>query len=602
MTLGSVVRTDVDPVELETFGSDPAEERTRSRTVRESSFNAMVSSIQLLLALVTTSFAVTVTTYFATGFDANVNLITLIVYMSTGLVVMALFRVHRDHLLLSRRHKTKEDADDISRDGLALAGMATFYVTGCLLDTCHVIASVGCDWVWRRCNDRYIYTSYVWVVVFHVLRIAYLGAQTLFCFAFNRSTFSDRPVTRYGLAFLQAANLSLWFDALVHESSHMFNHRPRQDSFYRRCLGNASNVTVETLGCVYHNNGLYKISDAYIGSTFLPFTIEFTLLVGEFLLHLYFHCGGAAANVDSPGTSSHFGTLENQYNEQVVLQDLPGIVAPELKCEDEGEERKEVDVVSVFKEDSDVLIQRNNNSNNSPVLLSCGFVFFVVSMNVVLCSLALMVKLNVWTNGPLNVQIFRSYAFVFWISMLVSMMVGYCVSGTLRYRSDLPYNGLEYLLLVTSVGPLAFDVFTLIAATGTNLDNTADTVSFQAEEFSTLQQVILEISNGMEVYFQAGFCIFARRILISGFDVDLRAKAFRCVVLFLAVSNGSFWLVGSLSAYESSQTLQVEYFGKNKWKIINNIVVPLSLFYRFNSCLLLTKIHFRMLRRYENDA
>jgi len=90
---------------------------------------------------------------------------------------------------------------------------------------------------------------------------------------------------------IQAVNFSLWFDALIHESARLFHdgHEKRED-IHPRCLSDVSNMSTVVLGCVYGNNTIYQLIDDFVNPTFLPFTIEFTLLAGECFFHWYYHC------------------------------------------------------------------------------------------------------------------------------------------------------------------------------------------------------------------------------------------------------------------------------------------------------------------------
>lgn len=597
VTFGSVVKTDADLAELKAFGSNRTE--TVTRTVKDLRFNALVSSIQMFLALVSASFAITVSVYFAWSFDGTVNLFFLIAYMCTGLGVMVVLKVYSDSLLTSGEKTGDEDDNNSSRDRLVLIGMTIFYVTGCLLDLCHVISSVNCDSVWKSCDDRYIYVSYVSELAFRVLRIVYLGAQTLFCFAFSKSTFVDRPATRYGLMFLQAVNLSLWFNSLVNESSHLFLHRPHQSRFYERCLGNASNVTKATLGCVYHNNTLFQVTDVQIGGIFMPFTIEFTLLVGQYLIYQYFHCiprhttAGTTHLEDADARKIVHGEVSaHELSDDIIAEkDEKEEEEEEGEEEEEVEEEEEAGIVSLYANESRGLMERSSNSGQS-LLISGVCVFVILSVNVAMCLLALFFRFNVLTNDPLGRKVMLGYILAFWTIMLLSIMIGYLLSGTFPYCCDLPYNGLDYILLLTSVGPLTFDVLTMIAA-AEMLKRSAEIPS-SLEMFSPVQMLVVELINVLEVYFQATFCSFARRVVVSDEDGCHRAIFFRCVILFLAVSNGTLWFLGSCGAYENYQQIQMTYFGRNNWLMINNLVTPLSLFFRFNSCLMLAKIYLRM--------
>lgn len=584
-----------------TYGSpiendaDRKSHRFQSDVVKFVRFNGMMSSIQMFIALITVSFAITLSVYLSVKFDGTVNLLVLIVYMILGLVAMFVFNVHRDRVLIP----TVEERE--KRDNLTLIGITIFYVLGCLLDMFNTITSISCDGVWRICNDSYIYVSYVTEIIFHILRIAYLGGETMFCISFNRSTFSDKPSTRYGLMFLQAANISLWFDALVHESGHMFTTQPRMSRFSRHCLADNKNVSVEVIDCVYHNNTLYHMAKTYISPTFLPFTIEFTLLAGECLCHWFFHCASIVVltNGDTSVTRVYIdsGIAEDDVDsireEQKPHESLPAsTVSGDFDSSEED------------SEETRPLLQNTGQSSRTSMFKSNLVLVIIIVLNVLLGVLAILPKVPGLEGVPHYQNLFSCYLFGFWLCMTASMAVGYQVSRGFRYDRKATFGGLDYLLLLSSVGPLAFDTFTLIALFGQpqqhhHLNATLPSLSNSASTGVTLS---LELCNAVDTYFQVAFSLFAGRIILSSTNtMSSKAAIFKCVILFLAVANGSLWLVSTFNVFETGQDLQVDYFGVNGWAIINNVVTPLSLFFRFNSCILFTRLYLRLRRDNEKS-
>lgn len=583
-TYGSAIESD----------EDRKSHRLHSDVVKFVRFNGMISSIQMFIALITVSFAITLSVYLSAKFDGTVNLLALIVYMILGLVAMFVFNVHRDRVLVP----TIEEGGN--RDNLTLIGITIFYVLGCLLDMFNTITSISCDGVWRICNDGYIYVSYVTEIIFHILRIAYLGGETMFCISFNRSTFSDKPLTRYGLMFLQAVNISLWFDALVHESGHKFTAQPRMSRFSRRCLADNMNVSVEVIDCVYHNNTLYHMAKTYVSPTFLPFTIEFTLLAGECLCHWFFHCASSIVLANSDASDTRV-----VYTDSGIAEDDVDSIREEQKPHESlpaSTVSGDFDSSEEDSEETRPLLQNTDQPSRTSMCKSDFVLVIIILLNVLLGVLAILPKVPGLQGVPHYQNLFSSYLFVFWLCMTASMAVGYQVSRGFRYDRKATFGGLDYLLLLSSVGPLAFDTFTLIAlfgqlqqhhhpnATIPNLNNSA----------STGVTLSLELCNAFDTYFQVAFSLFAGRIILSSTNTtSSKAAIFKCVILFLAVANGSLWLVSTFNAFETGRDLQVNYFGVNGWAIINNVVTPLSLFFRFNSCILFTRLYMRLRR--DND-
>lgn len=571
--------------------------RSQSDSVKYVRFNGLISSIQMFIGLVTVSFAITLAVFLSVRFDGTISLIAMILYMLAGLAVMFVFNVRRDRVLVPT---VFEGGKADSRDSLTLIGITIFYVLGCLLDMFNTITSISCDHVWKICNDYYIYVSYVTEIIFHVLRIAYLGGETVFCISFNRSTFSDKPSTRYGLMFLLAANISLWFDALVHESAHMFTTRPRMSRFSQRCLANNMNVSEDVLHCVYHNNTLYKMAKTYISPTFLPFTIEFTLLAGECLCHWFFHCAAsdvvaANGNARDDRVSTVGGTAEDDVDN----------IRPEEQNPDESLSASsgsgDFDSFSESEEALPLLPRSDDGQPRTSSAKSDFLLVAIILVNVLLGVLAILPKIPGLPGVAHYRNLFSAYLFVFWLGMTVSLAVGYQVSRDFRYDRKATFGGLDYLLLLSSVGSLAFDVFTLIAVSGYKQQQLYPnaTLSNLTSSASPWLMVFLELCNAVETYFQVAFSLFAGRTILSATETSGKAAIFRGLILFLASANGSLWLVGTFNAFETGQDLQIDYFGQNGWAVINNFITPLSLFFRFNSCILFTRLYLRFRRKSE---
>lgn len=540
-------------------------------------YNGSISSMQMILLLLAVSSSTTLAALLSQDFKPLIGMLTLIIYMLVGLLVMILFFNFRRRLLVVRRANS-EDLTDTERDNLTLIGIVIFYLLVCVLDMFHIIASLNCQEVWASCSNRDIFFGFVVEVFFHAARIVYLGVKTTFCITFHRSTFKDEVLTRYGLMFLQAVNISLWFDALIQESSELSGQeKQRVDTYNHECHINGTNVSIDVLECLAHNNTIYSNTETVVTTICLPFTIEFTLLVGELLGFCFYHCGSQA-----PLNTAEQHRLPN------------GLVTNSLQCDDIlGSDSVGLDAgVALPDENSPLLRHTDNRSFSSSTLFVQLWTCFVIVINVLNCVFTFLCKMqSTHTAGYKSVAFY--FLFTYWIGMTIAVLTGYYVSKSFRVRGHrISFSSMDYLLLLTSFGPLAYNAFTCIAAYGHEAvanDNVYVTTSFY---------VTMQVFNAIQVHLQTAFSLYAARIAVE--DKQRRtpeARIFKAVILYLAVSNGSLWFTGTVGGYEfgglqvgDGLSLQAAYFGRGAWAIIYNIVVPLLLFYRFNSCLVFTRI------------
>lgn len=558
-------------------------------------FDGLISAIQIFLLIIAITWTMTFTVHVSPQFNGSVALVTLTSFMIAGLAIMGAFNLHRKKVLAPA---AVTGTQDMSRDKLALIGIVIFYMVVCLMDAFHITASVACGDTWKMCKDGRIYASYVTKVIFHVVRIIYLGAETLLCITFHRSTFSNRPSTRYGLMFLQAVNFSLWFDSLIHESVHLFDSgHEKKETFHQRCLADISNVSTAVFSCVYNNNTIYQLLEDYINPTFLPFTIEFTLLAGDSVFHWYYHCSALVNSQRSvedrveQTTSSHATSVADNSGPSGQLQsqeDLPNEVERELSSSS-----------------GDLLpLVESITSSPSRMHKFLSFVIFslIIGVNVALCFLVIRQKYARDEDIIRYMKIYLNYLCVFWICMTITIAIGYHSSGKFKVSRE-RFAVLDYLLVFTSLGAYAVNVLTLISIgeLETHASNvTVSSAISHATPFSPAFHTSLELLNASEVYFQVGFCLFAGRILIDFHDTrSYRTTVFKGTVLFLAVANGSLWLVGNIAGLGGVPVefvLLRTYFEEVGWKYIRNISVffPVSLFHRFICCLQFSKAYLRL--------
>lgn len=570
--------------------------------VEFSSFNGLVSSMQMFIILIAISSSMTISALLSDNRDrfvSTANLVTLIIFMAIGLVVGVLFKTNQRNVFYAD-HNEREPKKRLEQHSLTLIGLLVFYIFGFVRDVFYIVTVMSCNSVWESCmleGRSFIYVSYVVTVVFLCMRIIYLGATTLFCIAFNNSTFIDNVSNRYGLMFIQAVNISLWFDALIHESiENARGSTDFSDNIEQGCFGNSSNVSKFVEECLSHNSTFYNEVENIVSPIFFPFTIEFTLLAGECFGFWFFHCKSTPPFV----------------NEQINSSEM-----------EQSQLLAEVDENDLMSETS-LLLQNTTRDSLFRTLVkhSCAKIWLmtVVVINILLCVFSILLKFKLPYNEVNHLKkISVCYLFSFWIFMTIAVAFGYHVSRSFRLKSNMiKFSSMDYILLFTSFGPLSYNILTSIAVVGISITNKSNqtasfeevydftnkcnqTASFEeVYDFTPQFFISLQLLNAVHVYFQVTFSLYAGRIIIDKRQGTAGYKpiVFKGIVLYLAICNGALWLSGTFGGYEfggiknckNGNSLQAKFFTKNGWAVISKIVVPLLLFFRFNSCILFIQV------------
>ena len=603
-----------EEIHLKNIDGEVDEDRNNSSS---QTYNGMISSVQLFIILIAISSSMTTSALLSDHFDPTISLLTLTAYMTVGCFIMVLLHIHRDVVLACPVDMGSADA---KRDNLTLLGISIFYIFSCIMDVFQIVASIGCIDVWR-CYGNVLGYSYF---AFHIARVVYLGGETLFCINFNKSTFLDRNLTRYAFIFLQAANLSLWFDAMVHESitsteNHplLFSNTSHAHSQY------GPNVSEHVVDCINFNTSVYQMANKFVSPAFLPLTIEFTLLVGECFAHWFFTCWPSNlrqsnnSSLDIPlrheNTSDPKDTRSCDY--LVRMHCFVGDEIPDSqtsRCERTVPTRQElIDLSSVASEIfGDIAYDREDTAELTPLLtgeavqsprawrliriVSPLWLLFVISINLLLCIFALLYKLK--REDEKQNTVASSLLGSVWFSLTLATAFAYFV--TRSYRSvQQPFSGLEYLLVWSSFGPIAHCFFNSIAAADLNHHGSGTSVRVQKYGVTVETFVFLQLLNVLQIYFQLSFTMYAGRLVVNErMRSTWSLVVLRGLVLYMAVTNGFLWVIGSIHSFDFGQLKGVKerYFGRVGWRVVNNVVSPLLLFFRFNSCLLLTRTYRRL--------
>ena len=115
------------------------------------------------------------------------------------------------------------------------------------------------------------------------MRLVFIGGELGFCYKFQRTRFYDRWSVCCGLAIVQAAKLSLWFNLVLLETT----GRTEQ---WHNLTASFVNQTDKVNKCLTDATYEYTILQTIITPYFYPFIIELTLLAGQSFAHMFLRC------------------------------------------------------------------------------------------------------------------------------------------------------------------------------------------------------------------------------------------------------------------------------------------------------------------------
>jgi len=235
---------------------------------------------------------------------------------------------------------------------------------------------------------------------------------------------------------------------------------------------------------------------------------------------------------------------------------------------------------------------RQHYKSQSSVVQYCHkFSFNILSFLLgIIVNLALIILANVsQTVIDRYGDTFTSYRIFYYSLFIVYMIVGGLlvsrVFGIKRLLCAKEWpnglkcpNGLEWLFILSCLAPITYNILSCIA------------------NFRTPNEVVRtdltgakDILNIIEVVAQTYFYFLAKSLVEEFRQFDAQRNAFTTILLLLASSNGTLWVMRSfVLAHHVGTSFQVSYYPN--WPFIYNILNPIVLLYRFNSMFMFADI------------
>lgn len=432
--------------------------RTRKILGHYTKYNGLVSSIQLLIVIVVVMSVVTLSFDVPKRKDHFSLQVVQISFMVTGLAIMiSIFKCQGRFLRGENEPKERKK----ERDNLVLIGIVTFCALSCLHSFFGVLDCLACSPLWILCLNRRVVKKQLVKAVYHVFRIIYLAGQTVFCMLFNKSSFANTSLARHALMYLQAVNLVFWFSSFIDETVHIIKNQNKTEIIwhevgkFKTCFANETVRFTQLQDCISRNNSITIAVHQYANPILRPFIIEYALLVGESLAHWFLSCGEKTPR----GRKEEDESSRSGYS---------SITEGGSGGDDDGHDPQST-------EENLGLLDSSRALNYRPMALVFHVGLAVLS-NLLLCVFAFLPHLlNNAGDGSLDHDLYKGYYFYYCfhtLFVLLSVFVGYGISSRFKVKKHANFTGLDYMVIFTSAGPMAFNCFKLLATGAKNLPRT----------------------------------------------------------------------------------------------------------------------------------
>ena len=557
--------------------------------------------------------------------------IAMLCVMSIGIVAMVVF-------ILKRRDLTTGQHESTSRHKLhtkySLSSILAFFIGVCVLCTAYLIVEFSCLDKWTNCDNNRVevYLANLMELIFRIVLVVFASCETIICWLMKHLKFKPSQWVWHGLAIVQAANIAFWFDALLEESYHRIEEDYSFHAYFSFCnttlgMRNTSCSSSSTAGQLF----------IYSSTIFHPMSIEFSLLVGETLLQKVMGATSHEnAEHDSPsiaqgnyassvamigvstsrvpsrdGNSRTESRLQSTSTERTTASREQNLMSSMSR----RSVRLSADSNSSFYSADDSVIENDLTDNNAmidflderrPLLMSTQsvrsnpesmrhpvysgrskiFILISVIVNIIYLMLGLLVFIGtIKSNKSPKTRMASNYSFVVYSVVHCILLIICCAVGMLSCRkfkrrpSNTSY--LEYLLLFATCGVLFQEIKRMVA-----LSVNSATLGW------TLAYFMFGFSDVIQVMIQSVFYYYSKDMKPLSSDDGRHAENTARVVVFkniarvISISNVALWLSDSFFFSAMNTYLMPTGGSMEQWPVFDNVAIPITIFYRFNSALL----------------
>jgi len=498
--------------------------------------------------------------------------IAMLVVMSIGIAAMVVFVCKRAHLTVGEQEHQLVGRHNL-HSKFSLWSITAFFIGYCTLDINYLVVEISCADRWTRCDhdEMEIFLDNVVEVAFHVACVAFSICETVVCWTMKRVSFKSSQWVWHGLAVVQAANVALWFDSVLEESQHRINENADSfDAYFSFCNPTSANGSHSETDDEWCSDWSIAARWFVLSIPFLfPITIEFSLLVSETFLHKSIGAE-SPSSTERAGQGASVSHRENQIHRLRSLTEAPDERTPLLQ-----RRRSE-----------------NSTSENTPGSLNSSrsqiFIIISIVINIVYLVLTILVFVGNKSNQlPQITHELQTYDNVFTLySVLYDLFSIICCAAGItlcrRFRRQHSHTSfLEYLLLFATSGVLLQSIKRIIAL-GVN-GETSDWIS---------AYYMVEVLDIVQALLQIVFYYYAKDVKLQltddgGHADSLRRLAvFKNIVVVIAITNFATWISDSFVLPEMGASVTPSSYVIQQWPVFDNVVTPITIFFRFNSALL----------------
>jgi len=492
--------------------------------------------------------------------------LAMLCVMATGIVAMIVCIIKRSDLTspdnqTTHRHKILRN--------ISLWSITAFFSGGLIFDINYLIVEISCHNKWAHCDNEIVILNNSFEVAFHIVCIVFTSCETIICWIMKRIKFSASVWVWLGLAVVQAANVSLWFDSILKEWVHRVNENTESfEAYFNFCddpalMNQRYNKTVDE-GCTESSIAArwFVLSVPFL----FPITIEFSLLVSEtFLDKVVGH---------RPVNANENETTENPNETTPLLGRISTFVGRTFSA-----------IVPTWnRAPTPVTAPALHNSIGSQIFIIISVIATIVYL---LLAILVFVGYKIYDSTPTKIekewQVFKDVYTVFFALYLLflntCLFIG--IICCRKFKHEYAHTTfLEYLLLFSTCGVLAQIIKRFIA------------FCLRTDDWNPAF-VTVEILNAVQVILQIVFYYCAKdvKLQLTGDNVHQAdgirtVSIFKIVLIVMVISNSFMWINDSFFYPEMSNDITPSYYQIAAWYVFDNVVNPIAIFFRYNSALL----------------
>lgn len=211
-----------------------------------------------------------------------------------------------------------------------------------------------------------------------------------------------------------------------------------------------------------------------------------------------------------------------------------------------------------------------------------------IVINIVYLVLTILVFVGNKSNQLPNItnelqtydNVFTLYSLLYDLFSIICCAVGITLCRRFR-RQHSHTSFLEYLLLFATSGVLLQSIKRILAL-GVNAE-TSDWIS---------AYYMVEVMDMVQALLQIVFYYYAKdaklQLTNDGGHADSlrRLAVFKNIVVVIAITNFATWISDSFVLPEMSASVTPSSYVIQQWPVFDNVVTPITIFFRFNSALL----------------